>query len=56
MPRYPVITCGHMDLEGMSNALKVSLGLRDNPIGIAPFKREEDIPKELGVADRPFNH
>jgi len=45
-----------MNLEEMSNALKVSLGLRDNPIGIALFKREEDIPKELGVSERPFNY
>ena len=45
-----------MNLEEISDALKTSLHLRDNPVGVALFKREEDIPKDIGIAERPFNY
>jgi len=45
-----------MNLEEISDALKTSLHLRDNPVGVAMFKREEDIPKDIGIAERPFNY
>jgi len=45
-----------MNLEEISDILKTSLGIRDNPVGVALFKREEDIPKEIMVAERPFNY
>lgn len=45
-----------MRLEEMSDILKASLGLRDNVVGVALFKREEDIPDELKIMERPFRY
>jgi uncharacterized protein (DUF169 family) len=45
-----------MNLEEMSDILKTTLGLRDNPVGVALFKREEDIPQEIRVFERPFRY
>jgi len=45
-----------MNLEEMSDILKASLGLRDNPVGIKLFTKEEDIPPELNVYERPMRY
>ncbi|HWQ20852.1 MAG TPA: DUF169 domain-containing protein [Methanotrichaceae archaeon] len=45
-----------MRLDEMSDILKTSLGLNDNPVGVALFRREEDIPKELAVIERPLRY
>ena len=45
-----------MNLNEMSDVLKTSLGLKDNPVGVALFKQEEDIPKEIIVSERPLNY
>jgi len=43
-----------MNLEEMSQIMKSSLGIKDNIVGVALFKREEDIPKDLEPLERPF--
>ena len=45
-----------MNLEEMSDIMKASLGIRDNIVGVALFKREEDIPKDLESLERPFRY
>lgn len=45
-----------MRLEEMSDILRSSLGLKDNPVGVALFKREEEIPDELKSLERPFRY
>jgi uncharacterized protein (DUF169 family) len=45
-----------MNLEEMSDILKSTLGLRDNPVGVALFKHEEDIPQEIRVYERPLRY
>ncbi len=45
-----------MNLEEMSDIMKKSLDIRDNIVGVALFKREEDIPKELESLERPFRY
>jgi len=43
-----------MNLEEMSDIMKAALGIEDNIVGVALFKREEDIPKDLESLERPF--
>lgn len=43
-----------MNLEEMSQIMKSALGIRENIVGVALFKREEDIPKDLEILERPF--
>jgi uncharacterized protein (DUF169 family) len=45
-----------MNLEEMSDIMRESLGIRDNIVGIALFKKEEDIPKDLESLERPFKY
>jgi uncharacterized protein (DUF169 family) len=45
-----------MRLDEMSDILKTSLGLNDNPVGVTLFRRKEDIPKELAVIERPLRY
>ena len=45
-----------MNLEEMSDIMKETLGLRDNIVGVTLFKRDEDIPKELELQERPFHY
>ncbi len=43
-----------MNLEEMSDIMKTTLGIKDNIVGVALFKHEADIPKELESLERPF--
>ena len=45
-----------MNLNEISDVLKISLGIKDSPVGIALFKQEEDIPKEIMVSEKPLNY
>ena len=45
-----------MNLNEISDVLKTSLGIKDSPVGVALFKREEDIPKGIMVSERPLNY
>jgi len=45
-----------MNLEEMSDIVKSSLGIKDNIVGVALFKSENDIPKELESLERPFRY
>ena len=45
-----------MNLEEMSDIMKKSLGIRDNIVGVALFKSENDIPKEIESLERPFRY
>ncbi len=45
-----------MNLEEMADIMKSSLGIRDNIVGVALFKSEKDIPKELESLERPFRY
>jgi uncharacterized protein (DUF169 family) len=45
-----------MNLEEMSNIMKETLGVRDNIVGVALFKREDDIPKEIEIYEKPFRY
>lgn len=40
----------------MSEILRTSLGLHNNPAGVKLFRRQEDIPKELAVLERPMRY
>lgn len=42
-----------MNLEEMSDIMKASLGIRENLVGVALFKREAEIPEEIKVLERP---
>jgi uncharacterized protein (DUF169 family) len=43
-----------MNLEEMSQIMKSALGIKDHIVGVALFKREEDIPKDLRIPEMPF--
>jgi len=43
-----------MNLEEMSDIMKTTLGIEDNIVGVALFKREEHIPKEHESLERLF--
>jgi uncharacterized protein (DUF169 family) len=45
-----------MNLEEMADIMKRTLGIKDNIVGIALFKSEEAIPKELESLERPFRY
>ncbi len=45
-----------MNLEEMSQIMKSTLGIEDHIVGVALFKREEDIPKDLESLERPFSY
>lgn len=45
-----------MNLEEMSNIMKGSLGIKDNIVGVALFKSEAEIPKDLESLERPFRY
>jgi uncharacterized protein (DUF169 family) len=45
-----------MNLNEISDVLKTSLGIKDSPVGVALFKREEDIPKGIMVSERLLNY
>jgi uncharacterized protein (DUF169 family) len=45
-----------MRLDEMSDILKSSLGLSDNPVGVVLFTSEKDIPDELKGMEKPFRY
>jgi uncharacterized protein (DUF169 family) len=45
-----------MNLEEMSDIMKASLAIRDNIVGVALFKSEEEIPKDLEYLERPVRY
>jgi len=45
-----------MNLEEMSNTMKETLGIRENVVGVALFKKEEDIPKDIMIYEKPFRY
>ena len=57
MPFQPISGLGvAMNHEEMSDIMKETLGIRDNIIGVTLFRREEDIPKEIEIYEKPFRY